>query len=174
MPSCQGPNCDFVQSSSLVAQRPVWHDGFAVRIRDFLSLLYDSLSRQLPEPLREHQWRIRWSLLQVYFDRPTVHYEVWVQRKARRIEIGLHFEGDREENYRWAEILAPRALEIQAQLGPGVELEEWTRVWTRLHETHIMEGDLTDELAKEIAQRVARFIEVMEPILAQERAGALS
>lgn len=145
-----------------------------MRIRDFLSLLYDTLSRQLPEPLREHQWRIRWSLLQVYFDSPTLHYEVWVQRKTRRIEIGLHFEGKQEENYRWAEALAPRALEIQAQLGANVELEEWTRLWTRLHETYYMEGDLSDDMAKEIARRVARFIEVMEPILAQERTAVIS
>ena len=144
-----------------------------MRIRDFLLLVYDALSRQLPEPLREHQWRVRWSLLQVYFDRPIVHYEVWVQRKAGRIEIGLHFEGEREESYRWAEALAPRALEIQAQLGPGVELEEWTQSWTRLHETRPLSGDLSDELAEEVAQRLARFIEVLEPICEQERAAVV-
>ena len=144
-----------------------------MRIRDFLLLTYDALPRQLPEPLRDHQWRVRWSLLQVYFERPTVHYEVWVQRKARRIEVGLHFEGEREESQRWAQALAPRALEIQAQLGPSVELEEWTRSWTRLHETLPLAGDLTDELAQELAQRLARFIEVLEPILAEERAGVV-
>jgi hypothetical protein len=135
--------------------------------------VYDALPRQLPEPLREHHWRLRWGLLQVYFDNPTVHYEVWVQRKAGRIEIGLHFEGEQEENYRWAQALAPRALEIQAQLGPSVELEEWTRIWTRLHESWALRGDLTDELAEEVAQRLARFMEVLEPLLAQERAGVV-
>ena len=142
-----------------------------MRIRDFLLLLYDALSRRLPAALRDHQWRVRWGLLQVYFDSPTVHYEVWVQRKAGRIEIGLHFEGEQEENYRWAQALAPRALEIQAQLGPSVELEEWTRSWTRLHESRPLAGDLTDELAEAVAQRLARFIEVLEPILAQEHTG---
>ncbi len=142
-----------------------------MRIRDFLLLVYDALPQKLPEALREHRWRVRWSLLQVYFERSVVHYEVWVQRKARRIEIGLHFEGEQEENYRWAQALAPHALEIQAQLGPSVELEEWTKSWTRLHETLTLRGDLTEELANEVAERVARFIEVLEPILAQERAG---
>ena len=142
-----------------------------MRIRDFLLLVYDALPQKLPEALREHRWRVRWSLLQVYFERPVVHYEVWVQRKARRVEIGLHFEGEQEENYRWAQALAPHALEIQAQLGPGVELEEWTKSWTRLHETLTLRGDLTEELANEVAERVARYIEVLEPILAQERAG---
>ena len=155
----------------LVARPALWHDSFAVRIRDFLLQVYDALPQRLPEPLRDHRWRVRWSLLQVYFEKTTVHYEVWVQRKNRRIEIGLHFEGEQEESYRWAQVLAPRALEIQAQLGPSVELEEWTRSWTRLHETLSLAGDLTDELALEIAERLARFIEVLEPIIAEERAG---
>lgn len=135
-------------------------------------LVHDNLARELPEPLQDHQWRLRWSMLQVFFESPTIHYEVWVQRKAGRIEIGLHFESDREESYRWARALAERSLEIQAQLGPSVELEEWTRNWTRLHETWSLEDDLTDELAECAAARLARFMEVLEPILTQERVNA--
>ena len=141
-----------------------------MRIKDFLNLVYDSLPGQLPVELREHDWRVRWSLLQVYFEKPSVHYEVWVQRKARRIELGLHFECEREESYRWAEALAPRAIEIQAQLGQNVELEEWTKSWTRLHETLHLESDLSEALAADVAQRLARYIEVLEPILEEERA----
>ena len=141
-----------------------------MRIKDFLNLVYDGLPGQLPVELREHDWRVRWSLLQVYFEKPSVHYEVWVQRKARRIELGLHFECEREESYRWAEALAPRAIEIQAQLGQNVELEEWTKSWTRLHETLHLESDLSEALAADVAQRLARYIEVLEPILEEERA----
>lgn len=141
-----------------------------MRIRDFLLQVYDALPPRLPKALRKHQWRVRWSLLQVYFAEPAVHYEVWVQKRAGRIEIGLHFEGEQEESYRWAEALAPRALEIQAQLGPAVELEEWTQSWTRLHETHRLDGQLTPELAEQVAERLARFIEVLEPMVAAERA----
>ena len=71
-----------------------------------------------------------------------------------------------------AAVIAPRALEIQAQLGPDVELEEWTKSWVRLHETQALVGDLTEERALAVAERLARFIEVLEPILAEERAGA--
>lgn len=145
-----------------------------IRIKDFLGLVYDKLPEQLPEALRDHQWRIRWSLLQVYFQKPNVHYEVWVQRKARQIELGLHFEAERDESYRWAEALAPRAIEIQAQLGEHAELEEWTASWTRLHETIHMETDLSEELANEVAARLARYIEVLEPILEAERAAVAS
>lgn len=148
-------------------------DDGAVRIKDFLGLVYDNLPEHLPAELRDHTWRIRWSLLQVYFEKPSVHYEVWVQRRARQIELGLHFEGDRDESYAWAERLAPRAIEIQAQLGASVELEEWTPKWTRLHETIHMEADLSEELATSVAKRLTRFIEVLEPILEAERAAVL-
>lgn len=141
-----------------------------MRIQDFLNLVYDGLPGQLSVELRKHDWRVRWSLLQVYFEKPAVHYEVWVQRKARRIELGLHFECERDESYRWAEVLAPRAIEIQAQLGQNVELEEWTKSWTRLHETLHLEADLSEALAADVAQRLARYIEVLEPILQEERA----
>ena len=141
-----------------------------MRIKDFLNLVYDGLPGRLSRHLRDHDWRVRWSLLQVYFETPAIHYEVWVQRKARRIELGLHFECDRDESYRWAEVLAPRAIEIQAQLGQNVELEEWTKSWTRLHETLHLETDLSEALATDVAERLARYIEVLEPILEEERA----
>ncbi|MEX1254358.1 MAG: hypothetical protein WEE64_08450 [Dehalococcoidia bacterium] len=164
----------FLTLGAVVANASLLHHG---HIRDFLHAVYDALSHRLPKRLRKHEWRVRTSILQVYFDDPTVHYEVWVQRKGWCIEIGLHFEGEREQNYRWAAALAPRALEIQSQLGPGVELEEWTAKWTRLHESLPLSGDpkkpiklvLSEELVEEIADRVARFVEVMEPVLAEER-----
>jgi hypothetical protein len=147
------------------------HHG-AVRIRDFLRLVYETFARRLAKRYRDHEWRVRFSLLQVYFESPAVHYEVWVQRKTGRIEIGLHFEGEPDENFRWAAALAPRAIEIQSKLGPAVELEEWTRSWTRLHETRAIDGKLTEALAADVAERLAQFIEALEPILAEERVSA--
>jgi hypothetical protein len=161
----------------LTAATSFLHHG---HIRNFLLLVYDLLSRRLKGSQRKHNLRMQPSLVQVYFDDPAVHYEVWVQRKSRCLEIGLHFEGDREENRRWAQALSQRAPEIQALLGPGVELEEWTKKWTRLHESRAVGGDewrpsqsLTPELAEEVAERLARYIEAMEPILAEERAGVV-
>jgi hypothetical protein len=139
-----------------------------VKVRDFLVLVYELLTKQLPKRYRKHEWRIRFGYLQLYFDSPAVHYEAWVQRRAARIELGLHFEGEREVNYRWAELLGERALELQAKLGPEVELEEWTESWTRLHEMRTFSGGLTKDLATDVAARLAQFINVMEPVLAKE------
>lgn len=151
-----------------------WHH---VRVREFIQSVCDSLSELLSESLRAHSLQVRPSILQVYYDSPEVHYEVRVRHKNRCLELGLHFEGEREENHRWVEALAPHALEIQRRLGPNIELEEWTRKWTRLHESLPLDVDpkqpisraLTEELAGDIARRLARLIEVMEPLLAQER-----
>jgi hypothetical protein len=138
----------------------------------FLAAIHDEVGRRLPSRFSKAQVRVEPSLLQVHFGDPLVHYEVWVQRKTRSIEIGLHFEGDRDSNRRWAELLAAQGPELQRQLGPGAELEDWTRKWTRLHETRPVPGDdwrpkrdLTSELAQDVAQRLVRYIQVLQPIL---------
>lgn len=142
----------------------------AVRVRDFLNHVYDALVSDAPSQLEGHEWRLRWGILQLFFEDPNVHYEVWVQKGKRRIELGLHFECERDESYRWAEALASRAGEIQSQLGPEAELEEWTASWTRLHEVRTFEKDLSEELAREIAARLGRYVEVLEPIRSEMRA----
>ncbi len=137
-----------------------------MRVREFLARVRDLAYDQLGGDGAAFQSRIQFSLLQLYHQDPRIHYEVWPQRKTGRIEIGLHFEGERETNYRWAETLSRRMVEIQAQLGPATELEEWTRSWTRLHQTMPL-GALTEEAAHEMASRLVHLIQVMEPILAE-------
>jgi hypothetical protein len=159
---------------TLVAAVSSWHH---LHLQQFLAEVQELVAKRLPKSLRRYEWRSRSSLLQLYFEEPAVHYEVWVQRKTGSVEIGLHFECEREESYAWAAALAGHAAEIQSELGPDVELEEWTQKWTRIHEQRSLPGDqswrpkdqLTDELLKEVGGRLARFIEVLEPIVAKER-----
>ena len=143
-----------------------------MRFHEFLLRVRELAEAQLPADAPRLQERLRPSLIQLYRDDPRLHYEVWIQRKTGRIEVGLHFEGERETNYRWAEALGRHALELRARLGHGVELEEWTRSWTRLHRTLPLRK-LDDELAQEVAEDLARLIQVMEPILAEEAARTL-
>ncbi|HKZ50919.1 MAG TPA: hypothetical protein VJ256_04085 [Dehalococcoidia bacterium] len=123
---------------------------------------------KLPPERQDFHWRLRWSLLQLFFQDTRIHYEVWPQRQRGIIEVGLHFEGPREVNRRWAEALARRAPAIVAALGPQVELEEWTPSWYRLHET-IPLGSLDEEQAQVVAQRLAAMIAALQPILEEER-----
>ena len=135
-----------------------------MRTRDFLMLVQERLEPLLPPELRSFQARVRFTLLQVYFDHHSLHYEVWPQKKTGRIEIGLHFEGEGETNYRWAAVLAERMPQVQAALGPAMELEEWTPTWTRLHQTLPMET-LDEGQASEVARRLAALMQTLEPIL---------
>ncbi|MBI2913339.1 MAG: hypothetical protein HYY03_05410 [Chloroflexi bacterium] len=139
----------------------------ATRVHDFMSLVLERTTDLLPEDRRRFTARIRFVWLQLHYHTPAVHYEVWLTRKTGRIEIGLHFEGPREFSYRWAEVMAPYMPEIQAHLGPQVELEEWTSAWTRLHQT-LPYDPLSEPLAEEVARRLADTIAVLQPIVERE------
>jgi hypothetical protein len=139
-----------------------------MKVRDFMPLVRDRALALLPEELRDCTARVRSVWLQVHYHTPKVHYEVWLTRKTGRIEIGLHFEGSREFSYRWAELMAAHMPEIQGRLGPQVELEEWTPSWTRIHQT-LPYDPLTEELAEEVAQRLAATMTVLQPIVELER-----
>ncbi|HEU4759678.1 MAG TPA: hypothetical protein VFT91_06810 [Dehalococcoidia bacterium] len=140
-----------------------------MRVTDFMSLVLERTRALVPDDLREFKAGIRFVWLQVHYHTPKVHYEVWLTRKTGRVEIGLHFEGPREFSYRWAELMASHMPEIQARLGPHVELEEWTSAWTRVHQT-VAYTPLSEEMAEDVAQRLAQTIAVLQPIVERERA----
>ena len=141
----------------------------ALRVRDFMSLVLERTLELLPAELRGCEAHVRFVWLQLHYWTPKAHYEVWLTRKTGRIEIGLHFEGEREFSYRWAEVMAARMAEVQARLGPQVDLEEWTPSWTRIHQT-IPYDPLSEPLAEEVARRLAETIAVLQPIVEEERA----
>jgi hypothetical protein len=139
----------------------------SLRIRDFLALVHDGVAQRLGEKLDGFESRQRFGYVQYYRGKPDVHYEVWVQRRTQRLEIGLHFEGpDRDRNYECAEVLAMRSPDVQRAVGPEYELEEWTKQWTRLHRSFEAPA-LTPALADEAAARAVALIRGMEPIIDQ-------
>ena len=148
-----------------------------IRIRNFLQEVRDALASRLPRSLRTYQWQEQPSVLRVYYDNPDVYYQLRVRHKARSLELGLHFEGPREEHAAWADALTAHAQAIQAQLGPDVVLEESSRKSTRLHESMPLGGNpnepisraLTSDRAVAAAERLARFVAVLEPLLAKQR-----
>jgi hypothetical protein len=138
----------------------------SLRIRDFLALVHDGVGGRLGPKLDGLSMRQRFGYAQYYRADPNVHYEVWVQRKTERLEIGLHFETGHDRSYEAAELLAMRQPDIVDAIGPEYELEEWTAQWTRLHRAFAAPS-LTPELAAEAAERVVSLIRGMEPILDQ-------
>lgn len=142
----------------------------SLRIVDFLALVDAGVRSRLTNARRGvpayNGWetRQRFGYVQYWRGEHRLHYEAWVQRKTQRLEIGLHFEGDREWSYACAGVLAEHAVEVAAAVGPEWELEEWTPSWTRLHRAFAAPL-LTPELAEQAAERVVGLMRGMEPLL---------
>src|SRR3972149_7223712 len=74
-----------------------------LKTKEFLGLVADFLGEHLPQELQD--FRVRgpvFSLVGILYAKdPRIHYEVWVQRRTGRLELGLHFEAEAETNTRW-------------------------------------------------------------------------
>jgi hypothetical protein len=127
----------------------------------FLDLVRKGLFSRLG---REPQFRLRHSMLQVYFQDPRQHYEVWLRNSAGLVEIGLHFEGEKDDNLARLNAIAEAMPEIAPALGTPVDLEQWTESWTRLHETVPLKP-LDQRFAAALADRVFAYIEALEPVV---------
>ena len=137
-----------------------------MRVNQFLRLVVERTRQQLPARRRDFDIRARFTLVQLFYARRTVHYEVWVRGQNRVIEIGLHFESDRVTN---AGLLAyfreaPRAFEIKDTLGAEVEAEQWTESWARVHEL-LPYTQLDAATAEQVANHLAQMIATLQPML---------
>ncbi len=100
----------------------------------------------------------------MYYQSPKLHYEVWVRGPERLIEVGLHFEADKTVNDRLRTYFEQRALEVHAELGPRVEIEQWTNSWSRVHEV-VPYQTLDTQIVDQLSVKLARMITVLEPML---------
>jgi hypothetical protein len=138
--------------------------------REFLSALPELIRARLPQELRGFETRQTGTLVKLYYWDLSVHYEVWLQRRTDRIEIGLHFEGEREENHWWLQRLAAHYEDIFQGVGPEIEAEEWTAKWTRLHQMMSL-TPLDEQRLHEVARRMAQMIVVLHPLVSDSEEG---
>ncbi|MBM3134957.1 MAG: hypothetical protein FJZ89_06690 [Chloroflexi bacterium] len=137
-----------------------------MRSTDFLARVVQAVRPQLPVEWQGFETDGFGSLVKLYYGDPAVHFEVWVQGKTSRVEVGLHLEADQATNDRLMAYFAGRFIEVQAALGPRIELDEWTRTWGRLHE--MLPFTVLDEaLAERVARRLVQMIVVLQPMLAE-------
>jgi len=135
-----------------------------MRIQQFQVSLVDQTRKQLPRALRKFDARSFFSMVKLHYSNPKLHYEVWVRGQERLVEVGFHFEADKATNDALREYFASRALEIHAELGPRVEVEQWTNSWSRVHEV-VPYTSLDAELVDQLAKKLARMISVLQPML---------
>ena len=133
--------------------------------RHFLAEVLELLRMQLPGELKEFESVGPWhGLIKVHYGDPSAHYELHIQRRHQQIELGLHFEGAAQDNTQHLESLMGRVGEIKQRLGPEVEAEQWTRNWTRVHET-IEFQPLDEDFLMELTARLSQYIRVLEPMV---------
>ena len=160
----QSSRAPFFADTPGPAAGPRWK-GCPLKTREFLENLPELVRQQLPPELSEfHAIHPFGTLTKLHYGLPTVHYEVWIQRRKGLMEVGLHFEGDRQENLNSLELLRERSTDIRKAVGPGLEFEEWDKGWTRIHETLRLEA-LDMDFLVEISFKLSAMIRTLEPLL---------
>jgi hypothetical protein len=135
-----------------------------MRIQAFQVSLVEQTRAQLPRVRQKFKASSFFTLVKIYYTRPKIHYEVWIRGKEHLIEVGLHCEADKPTNDALLAYFHMHALEIFAELGARIEIEQWTSAWSRVHEVvpyTTLDADLVDTLAR----KLARMISVLEPML---------
>jgi len=136
-----------------------------MKTREFLQLLPDLVRQQLPAELKEFQVAgSAMSLIKLHYGDPSIHYEAWIQRRTKELELGLHFEGDPVTNHHYLQLLNQYLHDIQAVLGKEVEVEEWARSWTRAHQTLPLQP-LTDDFLVEVSVKLSATMKALEPMV---------
>jgi hypothetical protein len=135
-----------------------------MRVHQFLDLVAQETRGQLPPRLRKFRTWKRYTLIQLFYTRRSVHYEVWIRGKEKMLEIGLHCEADRATNSALLAVADAHLFEIKDMLGDHVEAEQWTTTWTRVHEL-MPYVKLDEKTAAAVGKRLAEMIGVLEPMM---------
>ena len=136
-----------------------------MKTKEFLETLPDLVRQQLPAELSGFQVHPRvTSLTKFYYERSSVHYEVWIQRRKAIVELGLHFEGDTEFNFDQLELLRSQSDQIRSSLGEDIEIDQWDRGWTRAHQIIPLET-LSDDFLVDVSFKLSAMIRELEPLL---------
>ena len=138
----------------------------AMRSHEFMRAIPAATRVKLPGKLHGFKTNTRPWLVQLFYADPSLHYEVATLGERRGIlEIGLHFESRAPEvNARLLGGFLRHLFEIKAELGDHLEAEHWDKGWTKVYETIPLET-LTEAYLERAAERLAKQIVVMQPIL---------
>ncbi|OGO34116.1 MAG: hypothetical protein A2Z03_04330 [Chloroflexi bacterium RBG_16_56_8] len=135
-----------------------------MRIQEFQITLVEKTRKRLPRALRGFEPRSFFSIVKLSYRNPKLHYEVWVRGQERLIEVGLHFEADKHTNDALLDYFNSRALEVHDELGPHIEIEQWTNSWSRVHQV-VPYDSLDSDLVDNLSVKLAKMITVLQPML---------
>jgi hypothetical protein len=125
-------------------------------------LVHDSV----PAELQDFHWNAVSFQAKLWYGNKDLHYEIWSRERLGTIEIGLHFEADPLTNARLLAAFAANAKAVRRALA-GARIEGWDRGWARVWEP-LPHRRPDQQLAIELAQRIAGYVTALEPILRRE------
>jgi hypothetical protein len=125
------------------------------------------MRRELPDELRSFRSATHFSILQLWFGNPALHYEAWIRSRLEVIELGLHFEADPLTNARLLAAFRARERAIRRLLGEDPRIEGWDKGWARVWEPVTL-ARLDGELVSRIASRLAAYVSALEAFLRDE------
>ncbi|MBI3942015.1 MAG: hypothetical protein HY326_03305 [Chloroflexi bacterium] len=132
----------------------------------FLNGISQQVATLLPDGLQELHTQNYGRMLQLYYDDPALHFEIWPVDKTGRLEVGLHFESNRATNEWLYQELAAQIFEIKSELGHLVEVERWDHGWSRVHETLSLQP-FDEGFQRDVTERLARYIAILWPMVQQ-------
>jgi hypothetical protein len=130
---------------------------------EFLQYFVTGVRTAAPPQYQQFEARHQGSLVKLYFGDLGIHYELAL-RSDGLAELGLHFESDKTTNDRLLRFFSRQTFEIIAELGPQVEVEQWTKTWGRVHQT-VAYASPSEHLLTISIERMAAMIRVLQPIL---------
>ncbi len=138
-----------------------------IKVSSFVKMVPEVARGHLPGHLQHFKVLLMPWLSQVYYDDKRLHYEL-VKLPSRfsenRLELGLHFESkDRALNETLRAGFDRYLYEVKDALGDDWSAEPWDRGWTKIYTTFSYPV-LDEAFLEEMAQQLARTIQVMQPI----------
>ena len=139
-----------------------------MRSTEFLQRCADDVRAALPAQYAGFETLNMGFLIKIFYGSPGgkvpgVHYEVALRNNGF-VEIGLHFEAGKQTNDRLLRYFSDHALDVISQLGPQVEIEQWTKSWGRVHQT-LPYTTPNEHLLSLVSKRMAGMITVLQPML---------
>lgn len=146
----------------------------ALKHTQFMRLVAQHIGQYLPAEYQHFQKGHTEWYSQIYFGSDkNIHYEVsrtW-NKTGRQLEIGLHLESrDKALNLRLLNQLDGYLLQIRDELQTEVLADVWDRGWTKIYELH-PDQELSEAWLEYTAERLAKFIGVVQPIFERLKQG---
>ena len=134
--------------------------------RECLRRVGPLVHESVPAELQDFHWNAASLQAKLWYGNKDLHYEIWSRERLGTIEIGLHFEADPLTNARLLAAFAANVKAVRRALA-GARIEGWDRGWARVWEP-LPHRRPDQQLAIELAQRIAGYVTALEPILRRE------